>query len=81
MIREIVILKKRSDQLAGAISLGERYALAKNWERAVVEFSKAITPETRDEKLLAKRAEAYEQLEQWDLVEENKGVRSHCFVS
>ena len=67
MIREIVILKKRTDELAAEVGLGERYAFAQDWERAVGEFSKAITPETKDARLFAKRAEAYEKLKQWDL--------------
>jgi tetratricopeptide (TPR) repeat protein len=47
--------------------IGDLYAADKSWERAVAAYSKAITPETRDAKLLAKRAEAYEKLKQWDL--------------
>ena len=52
---------------AAAAGIGDLYAADKNWERAVAEYTKAITPETKDAKLLAKRAEAYEKLKQWDL--------------
>src|SRR5208337_4186278 len=45
----------------------DRYAADQNWERAIAEYTKAITPETKDAKLLAKRAEAYEKLKRWDL--------------
>jgi hypothetical protein len=46
---------------AAAVGIGDRHAAEKNWERAVAAYSKAITPETTDAKLLAKRAEAYEK--------------------
>jgi len=52
---------------AAVAGIGDRYAADKNWERAIAEYTKAITPETKDAKLLAKRAEAYEKLKQWDL--------------
>jgi eukaryotic-like serine/threonine-protein kinase len=52
---------------AAATGVGDLYAADKNWERAIVEYTKAITPETKDAKLLAKRAEAYEKLERRDL--------------
>jgi WD40 repeat protein/tetratricopeptide (TPR) repeat protein len=51
---------------AAAAGIGDLYAADKNWERAVAEYTKAITPETKDAKLLAKRAAAYELLKQWD---------------
>ena len=47
--------------------IGDLYAVDKKWDRAVAEYTKAITPETTFAKLLAKRAEAYEKLKQWDL--------------
>jgi tetratricopeptide (TPR) repeat protein len=52
---------------AAAAGIGEMYALDKNWERAVAEYNKAITPETKNARPLAKRAEAYEKLKKWDL--------------
>ena len=58
------LLKRHPEAARG---IGELYAAAGNWERAVAEYTKAITPETKDAKLLAKRAEAYEKLERWDL--------------
>jgi len=50
-----------------AAGIGDLYAADKNWERAIAEYTKAITPETKDAKLLAKRAEAYEKLKRRDL--------------
>ena len=52
---------------AAVAGIGDRYAADKNWERAIAEYTKVITPETKDAKLLAKRAEAYEKQKQWDL--------------
>jgi tetratricopeptide (TPR) repeat protein len=52
---------------AAVAGIGDRYAANKNWERAIAEYTKAITMETRNAKLLAKRAEAYEKQKQWDL--------------
>ena len=50
-----------------AIGIGDLNVADKNWERAVANYSKFITAETTDATLLAKRAEVYEKLEQWDL--------------
>jgi len=58
------LLKAHPEAVVG---IGDLYAADKNWERAVAEYTRAITPETKDAKLLAKRAEAYEKLKQWDL--------------
>ena len=52
---------------AAVAGIGDRYAADKNWERAIAEYTRAITPETKNAKLLAKRAEAYEKQKQWDL--------------
>ncbi len=50
-----------------AIGIADLCVTDKNWERAVAVYSKIITAETRDATLLAKRAEVYEKLKQWDL--------------
>jgi WD40 repeat protein/tetratricopeptide (TPR) repeat protein len=50
-----------------AVAVGDLFAAEKNWQQAIAEYSKAIGPETKDAPLLAKRAEANEKLEQWDL--------------
>ncbi len=50
-----------------ATSIGDLYAADNEWEPAVAAYTKAITPETKGATLLAKRAEAYEKLKQWDL--------------
>ena len=47
--------------------LGDLRAASQDWQGAVAEYTTAITPETKDAKLLAKRAEAYEKLKQWEL--------------
>jgi tetratricopeptide (TPR) repeat protein len=58
------LLKAHPEAVAG---IGDLCAADKNWERAIAEYTRAITPETKDVKLLAKRAEAYEKQKQWDL--------------
>src|SRR5262249_18011135 len=50
---------------AAASSLGDLFAAEDNWEQAVAAYSKAITPQTKDAELFAKRAEAYEKMELW----------------
>jgi tetratricopeptide (TPR) repeat protein len=45
---------------AAASGLGDLFAADDNWEQAVAEYSKAITPQTKDAELFARRAEAYE---------------------
>ena len=52
---------------AAAVGVGDLYAADRNWERAIAEYTRAITPETKDAILLAKRAEAYEKLNRRDL--------------
>ncbi len=52
---------------ATGAGIGDLYAADKNWNRAIAEYTKAITPEAKDAKLLARRAEAYEKLKKWDL--------------
>jgi len=52
---------------ASASLKGDLRAVAQDWHGAVAEYTTAITPQTKDAKLLAKRAEAYEKLKQWDL--------------
>ena len=50
-----------------AIGIGDLCVTDKNWERAVAIYNRLITAETTDATLLAKRAEVYEKLKQWDL--------------
>jgi hypothetical protein len=52
---------------ASASFKGDLRAASQDWQGAVVLYTTAITPETKDAKLLAKRAEAYEKLKQWEL--------------
>jgi tetratricopeptide (TPR) repeat protein len=52
---------------ASASFKGDLRAASQDWQGAVAEYTTAITPETKDAKLLAKRAEAYEKLKKWDL--------------
>ncbi len=58
------LLKAHPEAVAG---IGDLYAAEDNWSRAITEYTKLITPEAKDPNLLAKRAEAYEKLKQWDL--------------
>ncbi len=52
---------------ASASFKGDLCAASQDWQGAIAEYTKAITPETKDAKLLGKRAEAYEKLKQWEL--------------
>ncbi len=54
---------------AAAAGIGDLYAAEKNWDRAIVEYSKLITAESTDAALLAKRAAAYLATENWDLAQ------------
>ena len=47
---------------AAASGIGDLFAAVQDWERAVAEYSKAITPDAKDADLFARRAEAYEEL-------------------
>ncbi len=58
-------LQKAHPEAAAAI--GDLYAADKDWRRAVVEYTMAMTAGHHEATLLAKRAEAYEKLWQWDL--------------
>jgi tetratricopeptide (TPR) repeat protein len=49
-----------------AIGIGDLFASNQDWERAIAGYSKALTSETNDADLFAKRAEAYEKLGQWE---------------
>jgi tetratricopeptide (TPR) repeat protein len=52
---------------AFAVSVADVYAADQDWERAIAEYSKLITDQTADARLLAKRAKVYEAAERWDL--------------
>jgi WD40 repeat protein/tetratricopeptide (TPR) repeat protein len=52
---------------AAAAGIGDLYAQAQDWERALAEYNKAITQETKDARLFAVRAEVLEKLEKWEL--------------
>jgi formylglycine-generating enzyme required for sulfatase activity/tetratricopeptide (TPR) repeat protein len=51
---------------SAVIGIGDLLADDQDWERAVAEYSKAVTPESRDADLFTRRAEAYEKLQRWD---------------
>ena len=59
-------LVERHPQTTGAI--GDLFIAGedKDWQRACEIYSKGITPESTDEELLAKRAKAYEELNDWN---------------
>ena len=52
---------------AAAVALGDIYAEEEDWERAITEYNKAISDQTVDGNLLAKRAVAYDAIRRWDL--------------
>ena len=52
---------------AAAAGIGDLYAAAQDWERAIGEYSKAITEQTTDGALLVRRSAAYEATRRWDL--------------
>ena len=54
---------------AVAVGIADLYAVARDWQRAIAQYSKSITPETIDADLLAKRADAYLASEQWELAD------------
>jgi WD40 repeat protein len=51
---------------AAQSGIGHLYADDQDWVRAIAEYSKAITPQTRDAELFVTRAEAFEKREQWE---------------
>lgn len=53
-------------QPSAAAGIGDLYAAMGQWEQAVAEYDRAITPETNDARLFAVRAEAHEKLGQWE---------------
>ena len=58
------LLKAHPAAVAG---IGDLYAVDKKWDRAVAEYTKAITPETTFAKLLAKRARSVREAQAMDL--------------
>src|SRR5579884_12549 len=47
--------------------IGDLYASRQDWQRALVEYNKAITKDSKDARIFAARAEAYQKLEKWEL--------------
>ena len=58
------LLEQHPEVVAG---IGDLYAMIEDWDRAIAEYNKLITSETRDATLLAKRATAHEKLQKWDM--------------
>lgn len=58
-------LIKRNPEAAGG--LGDFNRLNRAWDKALIEYNRAITSETQDAALFAGRAEAHQKLEHWDL--------------
>jgi WD40 repeat protein len=58
------LLKRHPSAASG---IGDVFAENQHWKRALAEYTRAITPRTRDARLFAARAEAYEKLEKWEL--------------
>lgn len=65
------LLERHPDASAG---IGDLYAEQQDWEKAVVEYSKAISAETKDHRIFAARAQGYEYLERWELAAADFGV-------
>ncbi|HVC93939.1 MAG TPA: hypothetical protein VND64_09620, partial [Pirellulales bacterium] len=51
---------------AAAAGSGDLYAADQDWERAIAEYGKALTPASTEAEVFAKRAEAFEKLQQWE---------------
>ncbi len=64
--RAIDQLLERRPNLTGAIGDFFTQEPKKDWQRAVEIYSKAISPQTTDADLLARRARAYDALENWE---------------
>jgi len=58
------LLKQHPEAAAG---IGDLYAAEQDWKRALAEYNKAITPQTKDARIFAGRALAHEKLEHWEL--------------
>ena len=52
---------------AAVSGIGDLYASRHDWPRAIAEYDRAISSETRDARIFAARAEAHEKLEHWEL--------------
>jgi tetratricopeptide (TPR) repeat protein len=52
---------------AATAGIGHLYALQQDWERAIAQYTRAITQGTKDARIFAARAEALEKLEKWEL--------------
>jgi hypothetical protein len=55
------------DHPAAASGIGDLYAANQDWERALGEYNKAISPQCKDARIVVARAEAHEKLEHWEL--------------
>jgi WD40 repeat protein/serine/threonine protein kinase len=51
------------------VGIGDLHTANKNWDQAIAEYSKIITPESTTGELLTKRATAYLAIEKWDLAQ------------
>jgi WD40 repeat protein/tetratricopeptide (TPR) repeat protein len=52
---------------AATAGIGDLYALAQDWKRALAEYTRAIANGSKDARTFAARADAYEKLEKWEL--------------
>jgi tetratricopeptide (TPR) repeat protein len=51
---------------AATAGIGDVYALAQDWKRALAEYTRAIANGSKDARTFAARAEVYEKLEKWE---------------
>jgi WD40 repeat protein/tetratricopeptide (TPR) repeat protein len=59
--------KLLKDHPAATAGIGDLYAAEQDWKRAIAEYDKAITSDSKDASIFAARAEAHEKLEHWEL--------------
>jgi tetratricopeptide (TPR) repeat protein len=71
---QAVLAKLLERHPAAAAGVGGLFAENQDWERALAEYNKAITQETRDARLFAARAEAHQKLEHWELAAADWGT-------
>jgi tetratricopeptide (TPR) repeat protein len=65
---------------AAATGIGDLYAANQDWERAIAQYNKAISPQCQDATIFAARAEAHEKLEHWELAAADWGNTDHYAV-
>ncbi|MFN9713363.1 MAG: protein kinase domain-containing protein [Planctomycetota bacterium] len=68
---ELSFARVLRDHPKARLSLADLDASLENWDRAIEEYSRWITPETNDADLLNKRGSAYFAIGQWELARQD----------